>query len=80
MKSRLESYNYYRSLSRVQQELIDAIIYTTMDMCSEFTDVNLEFTESMSYKAFKLDIIGHMLDNEYFDYKTKTWTIFKPQN
>ena len=77
MKSRLESYNYYRSLPRVQQELIDAIIYTTMDMYSEFTDVDIEFTEHMSYKAFKLDIIGHMLDNEYFDYNTKTWEQLK---
>lgn len=46
---------------------------TTMDMCSQLIEEDIVFPESMAYRAFRLEMLSHMLEDEYFDFKNKNW-------
>ena len=34
---------------------------------------NIIFPEYMAYHVFKLKMLSHMLEDEYFDFKNKNW-------
>lgn len=34
---------------------------------------DIVFPESMAYRAFRLEMLSHMLEDEYFDFKNKNW-------
>ena len=71
--TRKESKKYFDVLSKEQQDLINKVMHTTMDMCSELIDENIVFPEAVAYKVFKWEMLSHMMDNEYYDFKNKTW-------
>lgn len=74
--SEIEAEKYYLSLPKEQQKLIVDVMLTTMCMCSELTDEPIVFFETMAYKVFRLEMLSHMLENEYYDYKEKVWKNF----
>lgn len=71
--SKIDADKYYRSLPKEQQDIIMNVMLTTIDMCSELLEENIVFPESMAYRVFKLEMLSHMLEDEYFDFKNKNW-------
>lgn len=69
----IEAEEHYRSLPKEQQDLIMNVMLTTMDMCSELIEKNIVFPEYMTYRVFKFEMLNHMLEDEYFDFKNKNW-------
>ena len=39
----------------------------------KYTNENIIFPEYMAYRVFKLKMLSHMLEDEYFDFKNKNW-------
>ena len=70
---KIEANKYYQSLPKEQQDLIMNVMLTTMDMCSQLIEEDIVFPESMAYRAFRLEMLSHMLEDEYFDFKNKKW-------
>lgn len=64
---------YLDSLSKEQKELITKVVLTTMSACSEWTDTNIMFTEDVGLRLFVNIVVGHMLEDEYYDVNTKEW-------
>lgn len=64
---------YLNSLSKDQKELITKVVLTTMSACSEWADKNIMFTEDVGLRIFVNIVIGHMLEDEYYDVNTKEW-------
>ena len=81
VKTKIDGYDYYKSLPKEQQELITNVMISTMDMCNELMKDEIKypivFTESMAYNCFRDEMLGHMLNNEYYDFNTKTWNKLK---
>lgn len=71
--SKIKGYEYFRSLPKERQELIDNVMLSTMDMCSEMTDQPIAFHETAAYQSLKWEMLGHMLNKEYYDHSDKTW-------
>lgn len=71
--SKIDADKYYQSLPKEQQDLITNVMLVTMDMCSELLKENIIFPEYMAYHVFKLKMLSHMLEDEYFDFKNKNW-------
>ena len=69
--SKIDVDKYYQSLPKEQQDLITNVMLATMDMCSELLKENIIFPEYMAYRVFKLKMLSHMLEDEYFDFKLK---------
>ena len=66
-------HDYLQNLPEDQQDLIDRVMLSTIDMCSEMIGEDIIFTESAMYRAFKWEMLGHMLQDEYYDFKNKVW-------
>ena len=64
---------YLGSLPKDQKELITKVVLTTMSACSEWTDTNIMFTEDVGLRLFVNIVVGHMLEDEYYDVNTKEW-------
>jgi hypothetical protein len=64
---------YLDSLSKDQKDLITKVVLTTMSACSEWTDTNIMFTEDVGLRLFVNIVVGHMLEDEYYDVNTKEW-------
>lgn len=68
---------YYQSLDKDKQELIDKVMLCTIDMCNELNrnipKAHIMFPEDMAYKVFRKEMLEHLLDNEYYDNKTNVW-------
>ncbi len=71
--NKIEGRKYLLSLPTETQKLIDDVMATTIDMCYEFTGEDIGFFESAAYKAFKYEMMSHIIDNEYYDRKDKCW-------
>lgn len=64
---------YLNSLPKDQKELITKVVLTTMSACSEWTDKDIMFTEDVGLRLFVNIVVGHMLEDEYYDVNTKEW-------
>ena len=64
---------YLNSLPKDQKELITKVVLTTMSACSEGTDKDIMFTEDVGLRLFVNIVVGHMLEDEYYDVNTKEW-------
>lgn len=68
---------YYQSLDKDKQELIDKVMLCTIDMCNalncEIPKANIRFPEDMAYRVFRKEMLEHLLDNEYYDNNSNTW-------
>ena len=64
---------YLDSLPKDQKDLITKVVLTTMSACSEWTDTNIMFTEDVGLRLFVNIVVGHMLEDEYYDVNTKEW-------
>lgn len=71
--SKIDTDKCYQSLPKEQQDLIENVMLTTMDMCSELIEKNIVFPEYMAYRVFKFEMLNHMMEDEYFDFKNKNW-------
>lgn len=66
-------HDYLKSLPEEQQDLIDRVMLSTIDMCSEISGEDFRFTEGAMYKAFKWEMLGHMVKDDYYDPVNKVW-------
>ena len=64
---------YLNTFTKEQQLIITNIVLTTMSACSEWTGQNIMFTEDIGLKIFVRIVLGHMLEDEYYDINTKEW-------
>ena len=44
-----------------------------MSACSELAGQNIMFTEDIGLNIFVRIVLGHMLEDEYYDINTKEW-------
>lgn len=64
---------YLNTFTKEQRLIITNIVLTTMSACSEWTGQNIMFTEDIRLKIFVRIVLGHMLEDEYYDINTKEW-------
>lgn len=64
---------YLNTFTKEQRLIITNIILTTMSTCSELAGQNIMFTEDIGLKIFVHIVLGHMLEDEYYDINTKEW-------
>lgn len=81
VKTKIDGYDYYKSLPEEQQDFLMNVMITTLGMCSEMLGDEIKypivFGESMGYKVFMWEMLGHALNDEYYDFNTKTWNKLK---
>ena len=70
---KIDGGKYYKSLPEEEQNLIYNVMVTTIDMCNSLSNDPVIFTEAMAYRAFRNEMIGHMLNKEWYDPKDKCW-------
>lgn len=71
--SKITAAQYYRSLPKEQQELIDNVMLSTMDMCADLIGEAVVFPEIMAYQCMRWEMLDHMLNDEYYDHRDRTW-------
>ena len=64
---------YYDSLEENTKIMIDDIMFSTMNVCSELVDEPLNFKESSDYDNFREKMLYHLLNSECYDYDSKEW-------
>ena len=77
LQAREVGHKFIDTLTKEQLELITTVMLSTMDMCNsinvEFGDKPIYFTEDVAYKCFRSEMLGHLLQNEHFDFNEKKW-------
>ena len=58
---------YLNTFTKEQRLIITNIVLTTMSACSELAGQNIMFTEDIGLKLFVHIVLGHMLEDEYYD-------------
>lgn len=76
MSSYLQGKKYYDSLPDETKKIVDKVILTTFDSCMELFERPFPFFETEAYKAMKFEILGHVAENENYDYVDKVWVNF----
>ena len=65
--------NYYDNLSEDIKIMIDTIMFSTMNVCSELINEPLFFKNEKDYNNFRETMLYHLLNSECYDYDSKTW-------
>lgn len=73
---KLKGAEYYKSLDDKTKQLINNVMHSTVDMCNMFnTEDNhpIMFYESAAWWAFRMEMLGHMLNDEFYNIRTNKW-------
>ena len=68
---------YFNSLDDKTKQLIINVMHSTIDMCNELNaedkNIPIMFYEGAAYWAFRMEMLGHMLNNEFYNVRTNQW-------
>ena len=73
-----EVIEYYDNLDDNVKIMIDDIMFSTMNVCSELVNEPLYFKDSKDYNNFRETMLYHLLNSECFDIDSKTWIKVNP--
>ena len=71
--TRKEVIEYYNDLDDYMKIMIDEIMSSTMNLCSELLNEPLYFKNSEDYDNFRIEMLYHLFNREYYDYDSKKW-------
>ena len=77
---KLKGAEYYKSLDDDTRRLIDKVMFTTVDICNELNHEDnhpILFYEAAAWRAFRWEMLGHMLNDEYYDGNLDKWVPYE---
>ena len=67
---------YFNSLDNETKQLIINVMHSTIDMCNDFNVEDnhpIMFYEGAAWWAFRMEMLGHMLNDEFYNVRTNQW-------
>ena len=67
---------YFNSLDDETKQLIINVMHSTVDMCNDFNVEDshpIMFYEGAAWWAFRMEMLGHMLNDEFYNVRTNQW-------
>ena len=77
---KIKGAEYYKSLDDDTRRLIDNVMFTTVDICNELNYEDnhpILFYEAAALCACRWEMLGHMLNNEYYDENLDKWVPYE---
>lgn len=71
---------YFNSLDDETKQLIINVMHSTIDMCNLFNAEDnhpIMFYEGAAWWAFRMEMLGHMLNDEFYNIRTNQWELYE---